>query len=220
MADDSPGSPDPPEPAADAVALAKAGLRKTFAARLAAFTALETDSRARETRAAGARLLALPEVAAARRIFTCLSFGDELDTWGLVERWLAAGREVYVPRADPRDGRIHVHRYPCELKTLAFGLRQPPHPKPGEPEGSELALSAIDATLDVAIVLGLAFDRRGIRLGYGSGYFDRFLAGRPFPAIGLAFESQLADSLPAAPHDVPMTAIVTAGESVRAPALW
>jgi 5-formyltetrahydrofolate cyclo-ligase len=204
------------EPAADPVASAKARLRTSFAADLAA---LAPEVRERQARAAGERLASLPEVAAARRIFTCLSFGDELDTWALVEGWLAAGKEVYVPRADPRDRQIHVHRYPCELRTLGFGLRQPPHPRPGEPSPGELDRLAIDATLEVAIVLGLAFDRRGFRLGYGSGYFDRFLAGRPFPAIGLAFDGQLADALPSAPHDVAMTAVVTAGETVRPPAL-
>ncbi len=200
----------------DPVALEKAALRKRLAARLAA---LAPDERARSARAAGERLLALPEVAGARRIFACLSFGDELDTWDLVDGWRAAGREIYVPRADPRDRRIHVHRYPCELTTLAFGLRQPPHPKRGERPASEVAEAEIDTTLDVAIVLGLGFDRRAYRLGYGSGYFDRFLigdgAGRPFPAIGLAFETQLVDRLPVAAHDVPMTAVVTASETLR-----
>lgn len=64
-------------------------------------------------------------------------------------------------------------------------------------------------------MLGLGFDRRGFRLGYGSGYFDRFLAGRPFPAIALAFAVQLEDELPAEPHDIPMTVIVTENEIRR-----
>jgi len=200
----------------DPVALAKAGLRSELAARL---TAIGAGERIRSTRAAGERLLALPEVAGARRILTCLSFGDELDTWSLVGAWLASGREVYVPRADPRDGRIHVHRYPCALQTLSFGLRQPPHPRRVDPPSTQVSDAEIDRVLDVAIVLGLGFDRRGFRLGYGSGYFDRFLvgdgAGRPFPAVGLAFERQLVDLLPIAPHDVPMTAIVSATETAR-----
>ena len=78
-----------------------------------------------------------------------------------------------------------------------------------------MAREAIDGTLDAVLVLGLGFDRRGYRLGYGSGYFDRFLAGRPFPAIGLAFAAQLEDELPAEAHDIAMTAIVTEAEIVR-----
>jgi len=176
------------------------------AARLAALPAAVRRSAARR---AAERLAALPELVAARRIFTCLSFGDELDTGPLVDAWLAQGRELYVPRADPRDRQLHVHRYPCELVTLDFGLRQP---KRGEPE---LASEEVDTTLDVAIVLGLAFDRRGFRLGYGSGYFDRFLAGRDLLTIGLAFDEQLVERLPDEPHDVPMCLVVAPSELVR-----
>jgi 5-formyltetrahydrofolate cyclo-ligase len=152
------------------------------------------------------RILALPEIEKSRRIFTCLSFGPEVDTWRLVDRLLASGRELFVPRADPRDGRLHVHPYPCPLRTLAFGLQQPPRGTP------EVAEDAIDATLDAVLVLGLGFDRRGFRLGYGSGYFDRFLAHRPFPAIGLAYSPQLFDEIPNEPHDIPMAVIVTEDE--------
>lgn len=148
------------------------------------------------------RVLELPELASGG-VFTCLSFGSELDTWGLVERLRAAERAVYVPRADPLDGALHVHPYPCELRALAFGLKQPPRGAP------ELPADEIVETLGTVLVLGLGFDRHGYRLGYGGGYFDRFLAGRKLPAIGLAYDLQLVDELPREPHDVPMTAVVT-----------
>jgi 5-formyltetrahydrofolate cyclo-ligase len=153
--------------------------------------------------AATERLLTLPEIASASRLVVCLSFGDEIDTWPLVDRLLASGRDIYVPRAEPADRQLHLHRYPCELRTLAFGLQQPPRTAP------ELPAAAIDSTVDAAIALGLAFDVRGYRLGYGTGYFDRFLARRPFPAIGFAFDSQIIDHMPEEPHDVPMAALVT-----------
>lgn len=156
------------------------------------------------------RVLELPEVARAERILTCLSFGVEIDTWRLVDRLLASGREVYVPRADAKEQRLHVHRYPCELRTLAFGLQQPRRGTPELPEED------IDDGIDAVFVLGLGFDRRGYRLGYGSGYFDRFLAGRPFPAIGLAFALQLVERLPNEPHDVPMAVVVSEVEAVKA----
>ena len=155
------------------------------------------------------RVLALPEVERAERFFFSQSAASEIDTWRLVDRLLATGREVYVPRADSGDRRLHVHRYPCELRTLSFGLRQP---RRGTPE---LAARAVDETIEAVFVLGLGFDRRGYRLGYGSGYFDRFLAERPFPAIGLAFQAQLVAELPVEPHDVPMEAVVTEADTVR-----
>lgn len=185
---------------------AKRALRETLGARLAQLdpaTAASAADRIAE------RILGLPEIVHARRVFTCLSFGTEVDTWRLVDRLLASGRELFVPRADPKDGRLHVHPYPCPLRTLAFGLQQPPRGTPEVPH------DAIDGTLDAALVLGLGFDRRGFRLGYGSGYFDRFLVDRPFPAIGLAYSVQLLDEMPCEPHDIPMKVIVSENEVCR-----
>lgn len=198
MSDFAPTSPPP----------TKAALRERLRQRL---EALDPAGAAQAADRVHARLLALPEILRAQRILTCLSFGVELDTWRLVERLLALGKQLYVPRADPRDRQLHVHPYPCPLRTVSFGLQQPPRGTP------EVAAAAVSGTLDAALVLGLGFDRRGFRLGYGSGYFDRFLAGRPFPAIGLAFSAQLENELPAEPHDVPMAVIVTEAEVVRPP---
>lgn len=181
-------------------ALTKVALRAELGARLAG---LDPAAAAAAAERVADSVLALPEIAGARRILTCLSFGVELDTWRLADRLLASGRQLFVPRADPRDGKLHVHPYPCALRTLSFGLRQPPRGTP------ELAEPAIDGTLDAALVLGLGFDRRGFRLGYGSGYFDRFLARRPFPAVGLAYEMQTVERLPNEPHDIPMAVVVT-----------
>lgn len=195
-------------PGPPALTPTKAELRERLRQRL---DALDPAGAALAADRVALRLLALPEIARARRILTCLSFGVELDTWRLVERLLALGKELYVPRADPRDRQLHVHPYPCPLRTVSFGLQQPPRGAP------EVAPEAISSAVEAALVLGLGFDRRGFRLGYGSGYFDRFLAGRPFPAIGLAFAAQLEDELPAEPHDVPMAVIVTEAEVLRPP---
>lgn len=71
------------------------------------------------------RLLELPEVTCSTRILTCLSFRKEIETWRLVDRFFAAGCQVHVPSADPRDRQLHVHRYPRDLQKLPFGPRQP-----------------------------------------------------------------------------------------------
>ncbi len=143
----------------------------------------------------------LPEMMHARSILVCLSFGSEIDTAPLVELMLGRGLEVFVPRAWP-DRRLTVHAYPCALETRRFGLRQP------KPEVTEITGERTRA-LDAALVLGLAFDRRGNRLGYGAGYFDRFLARQRFPTIGLAFENQIVEQVPTEPHDIAMTCVVT-----------
>ena len=187
----------------------KSVLRRALLARRAALPATERRAAAA---AVAERLFSAPELAGARRVFTCLSFGDELDLWPIVERLQAEGRELYVPRTKRGDTTLHIHRFPCALETLSFGLVQP---RAGEPE---LAGEAVDATLDLALVAGVAFDRRGYRLGYGAGYFDRFLAGRRFPALGLAFDEQIVDELPVEPHDVAMRAVLTPSARIEAAA--
>ena len=191
----------PPGPASS-----KEALRRELAERISGLGASE---RKRAGERLARRVRGLPEVKEATGIFTCLSFGAEIDTWELVESLLREGRRIYVPRTEAGDDRIRVHPYPCRLETLSFGLRQP------RPEAPEVPPGAVDETLDVALVLGLGFDRRGIRLGYGRGYFDRFLAERPFPAVGLAHRCQVLDHLPREPHDVPMTLVATDEEVVR-----
>jgi 5,10-methenyltetrahydrofolate synthetase len=186
--------------AAESAHATKTALRLALARRLAE---MSEEERHRADAALAEAVLALPEVAAARRVFTCLSFGHEADTWGLVERLLNSGKEVFVPRTEAAGRQLHVHPYPCDLVTLSFGLRQPP---PGAPQVPD---AEVDATVDVALVLGLAFDRRGYRLGHGAGYFDRFLAGRPFPTVGLAYACQIVDELPVENHDVPLRRVVT-----------
>ncbi|MEM8993622.1 MAG: 5-formyltetrahydrofolate cyclo-ligase, partial [Acidobacteriota bacterium] len=150
-------------------------------------------------------VLALPEVRSAGGVLACWSFGAEVSTRGLVGRLAGLGREVFLPRIDARrrDGVMSLHGYPCDMERLRFGLEQPAASAPA------LAPGEIDDRVDVALVLGLGFDRDGYRLGYGGGYFDRFLARHRAVPIGLGFDVQRVDSLPREAHDVPMACVVT-----------
>ncbi|PRP93213.1 5-formyltetrahydrofolate cyclo-ligase family protein [Enhygromyxa salina] len=153
--------------------------------------------------------LALPEIRDAKGVMVCLSFGTEPQTRALIEALQAEGKAVYLPRADRRDRQLHLHRWPCELRTLSFGLDQPTRASP------QLAAEEIETKVDVAIILGLGFDASGIRLGHGSGYVDRFLTAHPLPAIGLSFETLVVPTLPRATYDVPMTALVSEDRVLR-----
>lgn len=185
----------------------KRRLRRRLKERL---RAIDASQARRAATAAGERFMALPEVRAAKGMLICLSFDTELDTWGLLDPLLVGGRDLYVPRAEKGEPQLHLHRYPCPLRALSFGLRQPLKSVP------ELDPRQIDQRIDLALVLGLAFDQRGYRLGYGGGYFDRFLAAHRIPAIALAYDLQLIESLPVESHDIPMTAVVTETRVVRA----
>ncbi len=111
-----------------------------------------------------------------------------------------AGPGAVVTRTND-DGTLTIHPLDAARERHPYGFEQPVADAPViEP-----------ALVDVALVPGLAFDEAGTRLGRGVGYFDRLLAGlRPDALlVGVAADATVAQDLPAEPHDVPMTHIVT-----------
>lgn len=165
-------------------------------ARLAALEPRHAHATAEEI---ATRALAQPAVSGKSIVLCCLSFGHELDTRRLIGRMLGVGYQVCVPRCVEATRELTAHPYPCPLERLSFGLEQPTADCP------TFDLDRVEA----AVLVGLAFDRRGFRLGYGGGYFDRFLASHPIPTLGLAYDSQIVARLPSTDHDIPMTAVVT-----------
>lgn len=110
------------------------------------------------------RVLSLPEYIRARRVLCYASTQTEVSTRGLLREILRSGRELYLPRVLSSTAMEAVRlRDIADLKRGAtYDL--------DEPTGTEV-LSPCD--LDLLLVPGIAFDRRGGRLGYGAGYFDR-----------------------------------------------
>lgn len=145
------------------------------------------------------RLLRLNEVKSAKRLLCYASVRNEVETVGLIRQLMKNGAQVYLPRI--RSGRgmdaVRVTSFEA-LNRNRFGIP--------EPTGDEI----IDpAALDVALVPGVGFDHSGRRLGYGAGYFDKYLAKCACPLIGLAFEMQRVEILPEEEHDVRMHIVVT-----------
>lgn len=113
--------------------------------------------------------------------------------------WLDPARHVLaLPRTVDR--RIVLHRW--SGGPLVPGVFRIPEPPPDLP-----VVAPHD--VDVWLVPGVAFDRRGNRIGHGAGCYDRVLAGTPGRKIGVAWAFQVVDALTCEPHDVPMDAIVT-----------
>jgi 5-formyltetrahydrofolate cyclo-ligase len=126
----------------------------------------------------------------------------ELDVWGLVEKALAAGKTVGLPRFE-----AETESYiPCRVENLAedieegrYGIREP---------AGRCARLAING-LDLILAPGVAFDMRGCRLGRGKGYYDRLLAAARGQVCGVAFDEQIVREVPAEPHDVFVNCILT-----------
>lgn len=181
---------------------AKRALRRELLARR---DAMPASARAAASRAIADRAIALPEVRGAGVALVFWSFGSEVDTAPLMERLRAAGGAIALPRIEGGEV-VAVRLEPGgEVRPTAFGAM--------EPVGTPLAPGAID----VVIAPGVAFDRAGNRLGYGGGYYDRFLrrliAGPP--TIAVAFDLQVVEAVPAGHGDLRVDAIVTEREVIR-----
>ena len=122
---------------------------------------------------------------------------SEIDVTPLLEAVLASGKALALPLCE-NDTGIMTFRLVSDLSTLqkgSFGVLEPPHDAPVVPEHM---LKAKDALL---IVPALAFDKKGYRLGYGKGYYDRFLSEFGGLSVGLVYRKLLFDSLPKGYYD-------------------
>ncbi len=152
------------------------------------------------------RLFAMPEVREARTVMLFASFGSEIPTDRMVRRLDAEGRTVLLPFV--ADGELGAARYrPGDPTTSsAFGPMEPAARLPVDPSG-----------IDVVLLPGLAFDRKGRRLGYGGAHYDRYLARMHTAAlrVGIAFHQQLVDEVPADVGDEPVDVVVTDRDVIR-----
>lgn len=137
-------------------------------------------------------------------IYAYVSHGGEPDTRGLLERFWELGIPVAVPRVEGADMVF------CQVGSFAdleAGYR-------GILEPKETCPAAVWPKAPV-LVPGAAFTRAGGRLGWGGGYYDRFLAGEPeHLRIALAYGFQVADRLPLEAHDLPVDVLVTEEETL------
>ena len=142
--------------------------------------------------------------------FIYCSHASEVETSDLIHYCLQSGKSICVPLTVPDPCCLHAISITdpvCEIAPGYRGIPEPCFSDAGERKVNPLAI-------DVAVIPGLAFDRFGYRLGYGGGYYDRFLASEAPQAmrIGLAFSVQLLDILPVESHDVPLDMLITEQE--------
>lgn len=140
----------------------------------------------------------LPQFQQADRVLAYVDYRHEARTCYLIEKAWKAGKEVAVPKC--RDGRMTFHQITdfSQLKAGYFGIPEPE-------TGPEVLWE--DA---VMLMPGVAFDRENHRLGYGGGYYDRYLAAHPdHYRIALALEFQRVEWVPVKPADVMPHVVVT-----------
>ena len=151
-------------------------------------------------------LLTVPEYKEAKRVFTYYSISKEVDTRAMIGGALKSGKQVFLP-ATFGGGKMEFREYK-EGDELVKGRLNIPEPREGapvsEPEDG-----------DVLIVPALVYDLEGYRLGYGGGYYDRYLAGCKGFTIGLCRSRMMMGALPREEHDIPVKCIVTETKIAR-----
>jgi 5-formyltetrahydrofolate cyclo-ligase len=170
---------------------------------LAARDALAPDARERASRAIAHRIDALASFRSAATVLLTFPFRSEWDTRPLIRAALARGQTVALPRVDPAARMLEL-REVQGLDAMAPGYL-------GIPEPQEGCAPVAPHMIDWVLVPGVAFDARGRRLGYGGGFYDRLqplLTRAPLRVAG-AYELQIVDVVPAAPHDRGVDLIVT-----------
>ena len=143
------------------------------------------------------RFLNHPVYREAKVVATYLSFPHEFQTQGLIEQALKDDKKVLIPKTYPK-GRMEFVVYdPQQLKKTSFGLL--------EPQGD---LKVVDASqIDLIHVPGLAFTTEGYRIGYGGGYYDRYLEHFTGHTLSTVYPCQIQE-FNLEDHDIPVQEVL------------
>lgn len=189
---------------------AKAALRKETLGRRDAVTRAERSS---FSQTIVGEVLDLPAYQRAGTVLAYASFGTELETDRFLRRVLGDGKALLLPRVDRGKRRLvlfEIEDPESDLQPGVWGIREPRDGlgAPAEPDA-----------VDFVLVPGVAFDRRGGRLGYGGGFYDRLISedlGSDAALISGAFEFQIVEEVPKDQHDASVDLVLT--EAGRYPA--
>jgi len=147
----------------------------------------------------------------ANNVMLYVSFGSEVMTKPIIDDLLSKGKRVFIPVTVPKTKALIVSElknYEDDLVVGHFGVLEP----------KEEALRPVEPNiLDLVIVPGVAFDKSGYRIGYGGGYYDRFIPRlrEETTTVSLAFDMQLIDKIPTSQYDMAVEYIITEDQFIK-----
>ncbi|HEY1661094.1 MAG TPA: 5-formyltetrahydrofolate cyclo-ligase [Verrucomicrobiae bacterium] len=183
----------------------KAELRKQISANL---KKLSPGQREIDSQKICARLKEHIVFQEAQSVLLFAPLAQEVDIWPLVEEAVNSSKVVALPCFDADRGVYQSRRVknlPVEILSGQFGIREP----------SIACLEMPLDDLDLVLVPGVAFDLQGNRLGRGKGFYDRLLENFRGKKIGIAFDEQMVDAVPAGKLDVRMDLVLTPTRGVK-----
>ena len=163
---------------------------------------LDSDMKAKWIKQIHERLFSLEAWNNAKTIAVTISFGFELDTHKIIQYAIEQGKIVAVPKCHPKDKRLEFRAITSfhDLETVYYGILEPKVNETRPIKKEEI---------DLIIVPGLIFSKEGYRVGFGGGYYDRFLKDVDVLKVSQALDIQFHDSLPHEIYDVPVDLILT-----------
>lgn len=158
--------------------------------------------------AIGRLLFQEPSIIEGKTIAVTMSNRPEVDTTMIIEELWRQGKRVCVPKCTPKTREMAFYEIDGFFQTERSYMDIL------EPIEEMTELVSKDE-IDVIIVPGIVFDPKGYRIGYGGGYYDRFIPGFNGELISIAFEEQVIEQVPYECHDIPVHSIVTDKKRIR-----
>ncbi|MCT8139730.1 5-formyltetrahydrofolate cyclo-ligase [Anaerobacillus sp. CMMVII] len=138
----------------------------------------------------------------AKTIGITISTGREVDTLAIIEEAWQTNKRVVVPKCYPQKRELKFYQINSftEVEDSFYSLKEP-----------IISITKLvqKEDIDLVVVPGIIYDQRGYRIGYGGGYYDRFLSDYPNKTISLAFEMQIVEEVPAEEHDIAVEKLIS-----------
>ena len=144
-----------------------------------------------------------------KKIFTYVSFGSEIDTIKFIKYALNENKEIYIPKTDKAKKEMVAIRINSldNMSVDNWGIIEP----------KSVDKNKIGEEFDLILMPGLAFDKKGNRIGYGGGYYDKYLSQikETSNKIVLAYDFQIVNNIENEPHDIKVNYIITNNEVIK-----
>lgn len=142
-------------------------------------------------------------------IFTYVSFRSEVGTHEMIRRALVDGKKVYAPKVEERCMEFYSIK---SLEELVPGMMGILEPEINPQNRYSTSLSQVNQEDNIMLLPGLAFDTRGNRIGYGAGYYDRYLSREGesnFTKIAISYDFQVMEQITSDEYDIKTDMIIT-----------
>ncbi|MCM3389942.1 5-formyltetrahydrofolate cyclo-ligase [Ureibacillus chungkukjangi] len=148
-----------------------------------------------------------PSIIKGKTIAITISNKQEVDTKKIIESLWQLKKKVVVPKCNSKDRSMKFYEIEHfnQLENVYMDLQEP------NPECTQLVHPE---EIDCIIVPGIVFDKKGYRIGYGGGYYDRYLSRFDGMLISLAFNLQVIDDVPKESFDIPVDLLITETETI------